>query len=121
MKYLLIPFIVCCLLFACSKKNEIPAGLALGQSIVVDGVFLKFVGVTDSRCCCLCLCIWEGVGTVTLANTTDTVRLHTLDRGEFSTTTTFRDKTLRLLSLNPYPCEGEPDNQDDYRLNLEVE
>lgn len=121
MKYLLFAFFSISLLFACSKKNEIPADLVVGQSFTVEDVALTFIGVEDGRCCCECNCFWEGVATATLANTTDTVRLHTLDQGEWSTTARFRGKTLRLVSLDPYPCEGEPDSQDDYRLDLAVE
>lgn len=122
MKYSL-PIIFLCLLFtSCDKNQNPPDGLEVGQSFTVNGTRITFAMVEgDSRCPCDVECFWEGVATVRLLAGSDTLRLHTLDKLEFSRSTTFGNKTIRLVDLLPYPCEGQPDSQEDYRLSVVVE
>jgi hypothetical protein len=107
---------------SCKVNNQLPEGLAVGQSFMVSGDRLTFVQVIDdSRCCCECNCLWEGVATVLLQAPSEVITLHTTDSEVLSTTANYGNKTLRLVRLDPWPCGGEPDEQSDYRLTLRVD
>lgn len=122
MKYLLSFCFFSLLLLACDKNQSPPDGMEVGQSFTVNDTRIVFSQVeNDSRCPCEAACIWEGVATVRLLAGSDTLRIHTTDNMEFSKTVTFEDKTIRLVSLLPEPCNGQPDSQDDYRLTVAVE
>ncbi|WP_157472176.1 hypothetical protein [Neolewinella persica] len=110
------------LILSCDKSQSPPDGLEVGQTFTVNDTRITFSQVeNDSRCPCEADCIWEGVATVRLLAGSDTLRVYTTDNGGFSKTTTFEDKTIRLVSLLPEPCNGQPDSQDDYRLKIAVE
>ncbi|MFK8164857.1 MAG: hypothetical protein AB8H12_20595 [Lewinella sp.] len=122
MKYLLSFLLLGLLLFSCDKNQSPPDGMEIGQFFKVNDTRIFFAQVVDdSRCPCEADCIWEGVATVRLFAGGDTLRIHTTDNAGFSTTTTFEDKTIRLVDLLPFPCNGQPDSQDDYRLTVVVE
>lgn len=122
MKYLPYLLLLFFALSACEDANQPPEEMAIGQSFTVAGDRITFVQVVnDSRCCCECLCFWEGVATVLLQAPNEVITLHTTNTGEFSTTATYKNKTLRLVRLDPQPCGGEPDEQEDYRLTLRVD
>lgn len=122
MKYFLSVVFLCLFVLSCDKSKNPPDGLEAGQSFTVNDTRIIFAQVEeDSRCPCEADCIWEGVATVRLLAGSDTLRVHTTDNAGFSTTTTFGDKTIRLVDLLPYPCNGQPDSQDDYRLTVAVE
>lgn len=122
MKYLLPFCFFSLLILACDKNQSPPDGLSVGTTFTVNDTRIIFSQVEDdSRCACDVECFWEGVATVRLLAGSDTLRIHTTDAGGFSTITTFEDKTIRLISLLPEPCNGQPDSQDDYRLTVAVE
>jgi len=122
MKYLLSLFFFGLLILACDKNQSPPDGLEVGQTFTVNETRITFAQVEeDSRCPCDVACFWEGVATVRLMAGSDTLRIYTTDNGGFSKSILFEDKTIRLISLLPEPCNGQPDSQDDYRLTVTVE
>lgn len=122
MKLLFSFLFLAVLFFSCDKSQNPPDGLEVGQSFTVNGTRITFAMVeNDSRCPCEASCFWEGVATVRLLAGSDTLRLHTLDTEVYSRSVTLGNKTIRLVDLLPYPCNGQPDSQDDYRLTVVVE
>lgn len=122
MKYFLPLLFLLLTLNACDEASQPPEDIVVGQSFTVAGDRLTFLQVVDDgRCCCECSCFWEGVATVLLQAPGEVITLHTTDNGEFSTTATYKNSTLRLVTLDPWPCGGEPDEQEDYRLTVRVD
>ena len=98
--------------------------LAPGESAQVEGLSVKFEGVSaDSRCPVGVQCFWEGdaVVVVTLnapARAGAALELHTA--GRFPREATFGHYRVKLVSLVPQPREGEPVPAGDYRATLLV-
>lgn len=122
MKFLPALLLFTILAIGCDKNESPPSGIEIGQTFSVGEATLLFAAIEeDSRCPCEADCIWEGVATVRLLSGTDTVRVHTTNSGDYSTTAAFAGQTIRLIELLPFPCGGQPDSQDDYRITLMVE
>lgn len=98
--------------------------LAPGQSTRVNGLTVKFEGVSaDSRCPIGVQCFWEGdaVAVVSVSERSRegaSLELHTA--GRFPREGTYGRYRVRLVSLVPQPREGEPVAADRYRATLQV-
>ena len=115
-------------LAACSSSPSAPTGptsvtLAPGQSTVVSGLSVKFVGVTlDTRCPADALCIQMGDAFVAL----ETVMLGGRRAFELqllnptNRSTTHGSYSIELTELTPYPFAGQPIAPGDYRAKLTV-
>jgi hypothetical protein len=99
--------------------------LAPGESARVNGLTLKFEGVSaDSRCPVDVQCFWEGDAVVVIAVSEASregaaLELHTA--GRFPHVGTYGRYRVRLVSLAPQPREGEPVAANRYRATLEVD
>ena len=95
---------------------------------VADGLSITFEAITeDSRCPCEADCIWAGEIGVKIkmeANGTALTKLFTLDGYEGDSggvfETDFESYTIKLLDVLPYPCNGEPDSDGDYSIEVVV-
>jgi hypothetical protein len=98
--------------------------LAPGQSTRVNGLTLKFEGVSaDSRCPIGVQCFWEGDAVVVVSVSEPSrkgaaLELHTA--GRFPREGTYGRYRVRLVSLVPQPRAGEPVAADRYRATLQV-
>jgi hypothetical protein len=98
--------------------------LGAGESSRVDGLTVKFEGVSgDSRCPIGVQCFWEGDATVTVtvsepSRAAANLELHT--SGKFPREGTYGRYRVRLVSLVPQPREGEGVPAGEYRATLQV-
>lgn len=87
---------------------------------------IKFDSVMfDSRCPKDVVCVWEGVAGVrfnitdsSLGNQLQTVELHTLNSGTWSSHATVNGLKISLLELNPYPLTSSSTNYKKYKATI---
>ena len=95
---------------------------------VTDDLSISFEEVTvDSRCPCEVDCITAGEIGVKLkieTNETALTKLFTLPNydgpAEGVTQTDFMGYNIELKDVLPFPCNGEPDTDDDYSVEILV-
>ena len=98
--------------------------LAPGESSRVDGLNVKFEGVSaDSRCPIGVQCFWEGDAVVVVSvsepsRAGSNLELHT--SGKFPREGRYGRYRVRLVSLVPQPREGEGVPAGEYRATLQV-
>ena len=96
--------------------------ISQGQTIaIVEGVAVKFVGVTgDSRCPADAMCIQGGDAVVKMEVVSDgskrEIELHTGDMRPV----TAGGITVALLELSPYPFSSRTISQEEYKARLRV-
>jgi len=101
--------------------------LQVGQSASVDDAGFKVTFeavVADSRCPKGETCIWEGNATVRLTVTgaagTQSLELHTSPRAG-SGSARYESRSIRLVSLEPYPVAGREVAPAAYTATLSIE
>ena len=121
----------------CQKDTDIPDEGMLNvpfnidfefQTQVTDDLSVTFESVTeDSRCPCDAECIWAGEIGVKIkmqANGTTLSKLFTLDGYEGDSggvlEMDFEGYNIELLDVLPYPCNGQPDSNNDYEIKVLV-
>ena len=95
---------------------------------VANGLSITFEEVTtDSRCPCEAECIWAGEISVKIkmtANGTAFTKLFTLEGYEGDSggayEVDFEGYTIKLMDVLPYPCNGEPNTNSDYSIEVLV-
>lgn len=98
--------------------------LAPGASARVDGLTVKFDGVSgDSRCPTGVMCVWEGDAVVVIEaseppRAASDLELHTSAR--FPHEGLYGRYRIELVSLVPQPREGEPVSAGSYRATVRV-
>jgi hypothetical protein len=98
------------------------ATVAVGKTVpIVEGVNVRFVGVTgDSRCPADAMCIQGGDAVVKLQVMVDgdprEVDLHTGNMKPVTAATV----TVELLQLVPYPFSSRPIEPGDYQATIRV-
>ena len=86
---------------------------------------LSFVDVPqESRCPIGVQCVWEGDANVVLAvsqaGTSDTTRIELHTSSKFGTEATYKDLTIRLQKLDPYPRKDSKILPADYVATLAI-
>ena len=98
--------------------------LAPGESARVDGLRVRFEGVTgDSRCPVDVQCVWEGdaVVVVTAVETSgDQAALELHTAGRFPRAATYGRYRVRLVALSPQPRQGQSVPAGQYRATLRI-
>lgn len=133
MKYLIIAAGIVLLMTNCKKEEDIIIGQPFEidfefQQQVTDHLSITFESVTtDSRCPCEAACITAGEIGVTLkmsANGTTLTKLFTLDGYDGPTDgvfeTDFENYRIQLIDVLPYPCNGQPETDSDYSVEITV-
>jgi hypothetical protein len=98
--------------------------LAAGETATVDGLTVKFTGVSaDSRCPQGVQCFWEGDAVVELAvaeppTPGSALELHTA--GRYPREGTYGRYRIELMVLTPQPKEGEGVPPDAYRVTVRI-
>jgi hypothetical protein len=107
-----------------SDPSALEVVLAPGESSHVQGLALRFEGVSaDSRCPLGVTCIWEGDAVVIVTASQppaagSALELHT--SGRFPQEGAHGPYRIELLLLAPQPREGEPVAPGLYRVTLRV-
>ena len=86
---------------------------------------LSFVDVPqESRCPIGVQCVWEGDANVVLAvsqaGTSDTTRIELHTSSKFATQATYKDLTIRLEKLDPYPHKDAKISLADYVATVAI-
>ncbi|HHM21879.1 MAG TPA: hypothetical protein ENJ20_07625 [Bacteroidetes bacterium] len=106
-----------------------PFTIDYGEKVqLTDGLSIRFEEVTtDSRCPCEAECITAGQIGVKLkitTNDTELLKLFTLagydDLEGAVTKTRFDGYLIELKDVLPYPCNGQPDKPEDYKVEVLV-
>lgn len=95
---------------------------------VTDDLSIAFESVTeDSRCPCEAQCIWAGEIGVKIkmeTNETTLTKLFTLEGFEGDSggifETDFEGYHVKLKDVLPYPCNGKPNSNSDYSIEVLV-
>lgn len=132
MKFLVLAFLICAMLFASSACSN--DGVSMGEefslhigemaSIKGEDLQVRFLEVTeDSRCPRGVTCIWEGrvssLVEITYRGSLDSVILTEPGLTSFPPGQSFHEYKL-TYHIEPYPQAGAEIAEDEYQLHLKI-
>lgn len=130
-------FVIAALLIGCNSSNSTPTEIEdlvtqqftvrYGQTAAVAGSSLRvrFAELAEeSRCPKNVVCVWMGNAKIRLDVTsngrTESVELNTAGNSQFPREATVFGTTIRLIDLQPYPEDPQPNDPTRYTAQLEI-